>query len=218
MSTEQFLTYQRFMNEQDARDLADLLKDNGVEFQWEDGTASFDPSFANNAVHKEFRVKLKPVDFQRADDLLLEQSSALLNEIEQDYYLFQFSDEELFEVLEKRDAWSKFDYLLAQKLLKERGKSFSIAELEAMRNRRIEELAKPDTGQTLWVAVGYVSVLFGGLFGVFLGWHLYSHKKTLPDGTRAYGYTEKDRKQGRIIFFLGLVSFLIFLFFRLTEY
>lgn len=216
MNQQRFLTYQRFMNEHDAQDLANLLTDTGVVFQWEDGSASFDPSFANNAVHKEFRIKLLQHDFERVDDLLMQESSVLLHEIEPDYYLFGFSESDLHEVLEKRDAWSKFDFLLAQKILKDRGQEISKSELEFMRERRLEELAQPDKNQTIWVAIGYFSVLFGGLFGVFMGWHLFAHKKTLPNGNRVYGYDENDRKQGRIIFFLGLVSFAIFLFFRLN--
>ncbi len=212
MSQQLFLTYQRFMNQQDAQDLADLLTASDIQVELEDGTTSFDPSFANNAVHQEFRVKLQQHDFQRADDLLLEQSATLLEGIEEDYYLLQFTNEELLEILENRDTWNKFDFLLAQKLLNERGVHVSDAELQAMQERRLKILAQPDKDQTIWVAIGYISALFGGFFGIFMGWHLYTHKKTLPNGTRVYGYAEKDRKQGRIIFILGCLFFAFFLF------
>ncbi len=217
MSDLPFVTYQRFMNQQDAQELAELLTENSVEFQLENGTTSFDPSFANNAVNHEFRIKLQQKDFQPVDELLLQTSSELLESIGQDYYLFEFTDVELFEILEKRDEWSKFDFLLAQKLLKERGCEISETQLDAMRAERLKELAHPEKNQTSWVAIGYISALLGGLFGMFMGWHLYTHKKTLPNGNRVYDYSQSNRKHGVVIFFLGLVCFVLFLFLRWSK-
>jgi hypothetical protein len=109
-------------------------------------------------------------------------------------------------VLEKADEWSPFDVSLAQKILTDRGKPVSDAELKSIHNQRIEELKAPEPSQKTWIIIGYVAAFLGGVLGLFIGWHLFNHKKTLPNGEKVYGHTESDRKQGKIIFYISLVS------------
>jgi hypothetical protein len=208
MTDNHFLTYQTFNDKFLLAELTELFRSNGIEFLLEDISASFDPSFANNELDKEFRVKLRKQDFEQADKLLLDISAKQLQDVEEDHYLFDFSDEELMEVLTKSDEWSKLDYLLARKILEDRGREVNDDLIEELKKQRIEELAKPEPSQGAWVMAGYIFALLGGLLGVFIGWHLGSHKKTLPNGERAYGYSIEDRKHGNRIFVLGMVSFL----------
>ncbi|MBS1632914.1 MAG: hypothetical protein JST10_10120 [Bacteroidetes bacterium] len=209
MTENDFLTYQKFSDKSEAIELTELLKENNIDFLFEDNSTSFDPSFANNQINKEFRVKLKKQNFDKADKIMLSISATQLDNIDKDYYLFEFKDEELIEVLTKSDEWSKFDYLLAQKILKERGQEVNEKFLETLRKQRIEELAKPEENQKTWIIAGYVFAFLGGLLGLFIGWHLLSHKKTLPNGERVYGYSVEDRKHGNRILIMGIVFLII---------
>jgi hypothetical protein len=209
MTDNDFLTFQKFTNKSEATELTELLTTNNIKFLIEDTSASFDPSFANNEINKEFRVKLKKEDFDKVDKLMLNISASQLNEIDENYYLFEFTDVELLEVLTKSDEWSKFDYLLAQKILKDRGQEVNEKILENLRRKRIEELAKPEESQKSWVITGYIFALMGGFFGLFIGWHLLAHKKTLPNGDRVYGYSIEDRIHGNRILILGIVFLII---------
>ena len=76
---------------------------------------------------------------------------------------------------------------------------------EEFKEDKIETLKKPDEPQTFWIGIGYFFAIMGGLLGVFIGWFLTTHKKTLPDGERVYGYSESDRIHGRRIFWIGVV-------------
>ena len=209
MAETNLLTYQKFNEKSEATELGELLTTNKIEFLFEDTSASFDPSFSNNELNKEFRIKLKKQDFDKVDKLLLGISANQIEEVEKDYYLFEFSDDELIEVLTKSDEWSKFDYSLAQKILKDRGQEVSEKLLESLRKQRIEELAKPEDSQKKWIIAGYIFSFLGGLLGVFIGWHLLSHKKTLPNGDSVYGYSVEDRKHGNRILILGIIFFVI---------
>lgn len=184
-----YLTYQKFNNEGEAFELAELLTANKIEFLLEDTSGNFDPSFANNDFNKEFRIKLQKHDFDHADKLLLSISEKYLNDIDKDYYLFAFSDEKLLRILTESDKWSKFDYLLAQKILKERGQEVSEKLLDTLRKQRIEELAKPEDSQKTWIMAGYLFAFLGGFLGLFIGWHLRSHKKALPNEDSVYAYS-----------------------------
>jgi hypothetical protein len=56
-----------------------------------------------------------------------------------------------------------------------------------------------------WIIVGYITAFLGGVLGIFIGWHLLSFKKTLPDGQRVYEYDTNARKHGQKILIIGIV-------------
>jgi hypothetical protein len=206
MST--FSTFRKFTHLEQAEELVDLLEDNQIPYEVEDSSPDMVLA-SSESVQKEIRVKLKQEDFTRANALLETLAQSFLENVSKDHYLFEFSDEELHEILEKPDEWGKNDYALAKKILKERGKDIAPEKLAELQNTRTKELAKPEGGQTGWIIFGYISAFCGGGLGIFFGWYLMSFKKTLPDGRKVYAYTPDVRKHGRIIFFIGIPSLII---------
>lgn len=218
MTEHPYLTFQKYSDLGAATEFCDLLKQNNIDFILDDTSTAFEPAFSNNELTKEYRVKLKKDGFDKADKLLLQISSRQLDTVDKDYYLFDFSDEELIEVVTKPDEWNQFDYLLAQKILKDRGKEIRPELAETIRRQRIEELARPEDSQKGWILFGYVTVFLGGLIGIFIGWHLLSHKKTLPTGDRVYAHSITDRKHGSKIFIIGLIFFIFWVTVRIVTF
>ena len=206
---EEFLIFQKFNTESQAVNFGSLLNVNRIEFLIENISINFDPILSNNEFGKEYCVKIKKDDFEKANDILREKAKTEINEIQDDYYLLSFTDEELIDVIEKSDEWNKFDVELAQKLLKERGNEITTEQISELKKQRIIELSKPEEGQNVYIIIGYVCALLGGLLGIFIGWHLTTYKKTLPNGNRIYAYSENDRKQGNRILILGTI-FIVF--------
>lgn len=204
---EKFLTFRRFIDPNAANDFVAFLNEHNIPYVVEDASPTFDVTFANNTFEKEIHIKLKPGDFERTEDLLIEKNDVATIEIPEGYYLLEFSNEELYEILMKPDEWSALDYNLSQKILLERGKQIDADFLKTLRKKRKEELSEPEKSQKNWIYVGYFFALIGGLLGIFIGWHLMTFKKTLPDGTRANGYVVSDRKNGRNILVIGLLVF-----------
>lgn len=211
------VTYRKFSDFQQAQELTELLDKNNIEYYLEEDAQAFDPSFTVNGIKKDYLVKINQQDFVKVDLLLAEITEKEVENVPPDYYLLEFTDEELMEVVLKRDEWSNFDYILARKLLKERGKEVSYEVLELINKQRINDLAKPEERQKAWIMAGYVLALLGGIISIFIGWHLLSFKKTLPNGQRIYSYASEDRNHGLIIMILGLLFFAgaIFLRFRI---
>jgi hypothetical protein len=85
------------------------------------------------------------------------------------------------------------------------------AEIAKLKQQRNDELAKPDTYNNVWLYIGYLSALAGGIFGIFIGWHLYYSKKTLPDGRRVYSYNERQKRHGKIILVMSCLLFPVWL-------
>lgn len=84
----------------------------------------------------------------------------------------------------KKDEWSKFDYLAAQKILKERGNEVKPELLNVIRKQRIADLTVQEESPKWLIYLGYFSAIFGGFLGVFIGFYLMKYKKSLPNGNK----------------------------------
>jgi hypothetical protein len=172
-------------------------------------------SLFNTAISQRFSVKISPDKFELANEMLTADETTNINEIDQDYYLFSFDNRELLDVIAKADEWSAFDYALALKILADRGEKLSDEEVESIKTKRIEKLKEPEKSQAAWIAAGYIFAVAGGILGIFIGWHLATYKKTLPNGERVFGYSDNDRTDGRRIMYIGMVIFAIGLLWRM---
>ncbi len=215
--TENFTLFQKFNNEDSAINFGRLMKEHNIEYLIENNSVNFDPILSNNEFGKEYCVKLKKDDFIRADTILSENAKAIIDELDNDYYLLTFSTEELIDVIEKSDEWNKFDVELAYKLLKEKGLDITEQQITEIKKQRIIELSKPEEGQNIYIIIGYIFAFLGGLLGVFIGWHLLTHKKTLPDGNRVYAYSKNDRKQGNRILIIASLFILFWLLYTVFK-
>lgn len=213
----EFITFERFNDKNSAEEFGKLITKKNIEFVLEDNSLSFDPTFANNEFGKEFCIKLKKSDFEKVDKILIEKSEREINEIDKDYYLLSFSDQELIDVISKSDEWNKFDVSLAKKILKERGKEITEEQISEIIKQRIVELSKPEESQNVYIIIGYICTLLDGFLGIFIGWHLLTYKKTLPNGNKIYAYSENDRKQGNRIVILGGIFIVIWILYRILK-
>jgi hypothetical protein len=101
-------------------------------------------SFSTNTIGLDICIKVRQEDFTKARMALEGIYQQLLEKVDDDYYLLAFSDEELLEIDLKPDEWGLFDYQLAKKLLRERGKEIREEDAEQLKKARNKTLAKPD--------------------------------------------------------------------------
>jgi len=211
------ITFQTFNDPALAGELTALLEQHHIPHEVEESQFSFNPAFVNSELSKDYIVKIRAVDFELVNRLLNDSERTNIEQADPDHYLFGFSNDELIDILAKADEWSPFDYQLARKILTERGVEINDQELSGLHKSRLEDLKKPDPPQTTWIILGYIFAIAGGLLGIFIGWHLSSFKKTLPDGERVYGYSDNDRKHGKRIFYLSIVFFIIGIIFKFSS-
>lgn len=213
----EFITYQKFNDQALANELADQLEKHYIKYVIEEETRTFDPGFTfNDTLNTDWAVKINSDDFEKVNQLLKDDESEDITEIGKDYYLYSFTDDELMEVITNADEWSPFDFALARKILAGKGKDVSDEAMAAINKKRIEELKAPDPPQTGWIIIGYIVAFFGGVFGIFIGWHLMTYKKTLPNGERVFDYNENDRKQGKRIFYLSIIVLAMCVIYKIT--
>ncbi len=216
----EFAIFKRFNNIEQANELVDELRHNGIECELIDDSPPVDITFTGNlTLQNEFQLMIRQSDFDKANNLLEDKALELLSNVNNDHYLFEFTNDELYEILAKPDEWNSFDYKLAQKILIDRGQNINDDLLKSLKQERLSELSKPDKGQGFWIIIGYISSLLGGFLGLIIGWFLMTMKKTLPNGEKVYVYSENDRKHGKRIFIIGLIiaplAFLITIWYKL---
>jgi hypothetical protein len=163
-----------------------------------------------------YHIKIPAEHFTEADKILRHSIDSA--DADEDYYLLSFSDDELLEVIEKKDEWGSYDYALALKLLEERGITLGPDDFALLQAKRIKDLSTPEKGTNWWIVAGYLSATLGGLMGIGIGLYMITAKKTLPDGIRIHTYNSKTRRHGSFIFSLGLIAFILWnIFFRVFD-
>jgi hypothetical protein len=205
MNTQNFVTFNNYHDKSILDADADILRKENIDVFIEDCSLSFDPTMNNNETSKDFKLKLLQRDFERANEILERNAEVDLDQLPEDYYLLSFSDEELYNIVKKKDEWGRYDLALAKKLLKKRGKEITKLEENELRTERMIELSEPDVSSNSWILIGYLIALLGGFIGIIWGVFLFKYKKTLPNGERVYGYTETQRRHGVFITLLGVI-------------
>lgn len=205
--SENFILFRNFPTLDQAKELEKLLNQNHIKTILTDNVAPVDILLSGSALQNQFEIKISSSDISKAESLFDEPAENILDEIDEDYYLFDFTNEELYEILLKSDEWNALDYKLAQKILTDRGKAIDSEMLNSLKKERLKLLAQPEGNQKPWIIAGYLFSFLGGGIGIIIGYSLWTAQKTLPNGQRVYSYNAKDRKNGMYIFIIGAIVF-----------
>lgn len=213
---ELLLSLRKFTEESQFIEMQELLKKNDILFETEVSNSSIDAVSLRQTL-PEFIIKISQSDFLKANELLAEKAEHEIQEVDKNHYLFEFSDEELFDLISKPDEWSEFDYQLAKKILTDRGQTINEDFLKHLNAVRIDSLSQPEKRQSGAVRAGYLFALLGGLIGLAIGWNLYTSKKTLPDGKSMFTYQQADRNHGLRIMIIGTMVFILLTFLKISS-
>lgn len=210
-----FSVFRKYQTIEQAEELKSLLHENNIVSKIADNISPVDSSFSGSTLQNQFEIKIQLSDFEKAEKVLDKNAENLIKLVDQNHYLFDFTDDELYEILLKADEWNELDHKLAQKILIQRGKSIDTDLLKALKKQRLEVLAKPEKNQKPWIISGYIFAILGGLLGILIGYSLWTSKKSLPNGQKVYSYSEKDRVHGKYIFFIGLMFLPMYIIIRI---
>ncbi|MDI9864114.1 hypothetical protein QM480_07255 [Flectobacillus sp. DC10W] len=211
---DEFVTFKEFSDEEHFIEFSQFLEQNNIRFQTEISNGAIDP-VSMRSVQKFFLVKIEKENFPSVQKLIDNIAQESIEDIDPEHYLFQFSDEELFEILSKADEWSELDYKLAQKILQDRGHTVDTEYLKYLKKERLATLAKPEPSQAKFIWAGYTFAILGGVLGVAMGWGIYFSQKRLPNGEVVYSYSESDRKHGKKIIVIGFIMMVLLILLKI---
>lgn len=208
------LTFQRFYDKAVLEAAGSVLAGADIPYEIEDDGTWLAPVFNGESPRlQQYRLKIEETDFPKAEAALEAFYREQLNGIEPDYYLFDFSDQELIEVVSKPDEWGRLDYELAKKLLKEKGIVINDTLFEGLKANRYEEIAQPTRIPRYWLVLGYIGGVLGGLLGIVVALVIIFSKSTLPNGKRVPTFAPQDRNHALIIALISFISGLLLRFF-----
>jgi len=217
MPDQELVPFRQFVSEQEAIELKNKLIDNDIYAEVADNKPTFDVTFSNNNVGNKYEVKIKEEDFKAAEEIMKELSEQQIIGLPEDYYLFSFKDEELFEIIQNYDEWGDLDNILARKILLDRGFIIDEKQIADLKEQRLNELSKSDKVSRIWIVVSYF-LAFTGIYGLIFGYVIMTSTKTIPDGNVIPSYDEYTRKQGKIIFYIGVVFTVIFVLSKILNF
>lgn len=123
-----------------------------------------------------------------------------------EHYFNNFTNEELIEVLQRKDEWSQFDVDLAKQMLTKRGVNLSEDELQKLNKKREVELSQHDKPDGWYIPAGYIFCILSGWFGFAIGLSLVFATKEIPDGSKIKKFDPRSRSHGKIMLLAGVLS------------
>lgn len=209
MST--FLTYSKFYTKEEAEEFAALLDKNNIVFDAERLTAQLDNIYLGEDSDPRYVVKVQQQDFGKVESLVKKEMETQVDHLPSDYYLFQFSNEELLEVLHNSEDWNHLDQTLAKRLLQQRNVNTDGLAVQSVFNE--EEINGKERISAATLVITYLLAAFFAIVGMLIGALMITAKRTMKDGSKMPLYDNWTVNQGWIVFNIGLVRTLIFLYF-----
>ncbi|WP_343670506.1 hypothetical protein [Chitinophaga sp.] len=202
-----YQTYRIFESREEAVAMQALLSKNGIPNSMDERQATYDTVFVGVLNNQQYFVKIPQDKFLAANAVL--EAAVDLNtlEVEDDYYLLSFTDQELLDLVKKKDEWGEFDYALAKKLLAERGISLNTSDLKVMEEERVQELKVMKKAGLALIIGGYLMAFIHTFAAFAIGLYLVTAFRRMPDGTTVPKYNTRARFHGDIIAILSVGLF-----------
>jgi hypothetical protein len=88
------------------------------------------------------------------------------------------------------------------------------------RKEKLEEKANTEieygrAGTTMWIALYFLSSLFGGIIGIIAGYNYAFSERENSKGEKYYTFTKETRNMGMIMFFLGLIVLVLAIYMKI---
>jgi len=200
-----FKTYMSLTTTESATEIAAILTKKGIPFRVEDTSKNFDASFSLNKANKSILIFLELKNFEKADKVIDEELVLDKNAIDENHFMYAFSNEDLLDVVKNPEEWYPLDVKLAKHLLQQKGVTIDEAIISNFKKEKAFENLKPEKSDTVTIWIGYVFSIMGAVLGFAISLFLINSKKTLPSGEKVYTYCQSDRKHGLTMFIISCI-------------
>lgn len=210
MSEQELITFRKLAHLEEAEALVKIFKSRSIRADYKKIEGDLGGAFQGNMDTFKYEVRILEKSRDKAEEVLEQMAFAELEDVDKSHYLYEFSDDDLIDVLVRREEWNEIDYVLSRKILKDRGVKINKEEIEERHTAYIAKISEPKGGQGVWIIIGYISAILGGFLGLLIGYMLFQAKTVLPNGSKVPAYTPATRKHGKYMFFLSFITLAIF--------
>jgi hypothetical protein len=196
-----YFTYASYHSEEDAQDLTQLLDEAAIPYKIEHNRNVLDKIYIGDEMSQLVDVKIEKEKFEQVNELMRNQATSQFNNIREDYYLLEFTDEELIDVVRNKNEWNAFDQGLAEKILNERKVTYD----RSIITNPASAGYMPTHINSSLVVIQYIFSILFPYAGILIGLATISAFKTLGDGTTVKIFDDQTRKHGKIMLVIGIV-------------
>ncbi|MCI4670326.1 MAG: hypothetical protein MRZ79_19470 [Bacteroidia bacterium] len=209
--------YRIFQHEDDLLAFVERLELNDIPYETAKYASGLDHTYLGAGAGVEYVLRIPQERFEQANMILEREAEADFWKLPPEYHLFDFSDEELKEIILNPADWYRKDVVYAGKILDRRGVSYSISEVRESIRQKSEEANKSRRANWGLLLISYLMLpasMFIGYwpasFSVFSGIFLIFWKRTDDHGNTYPVFDKVSRMHGFALITLGTVIFLIF--------
>jgi len=206
---EEFVLYHKFTDTAVAEDIAAELKEHGIDCHLQNNLHSYLTVVGAASIDFAIGLNLRPQDFPRADAILDYYCLQAVREIDKGYYLFEFTDAELREIINNPYDWGQFDYQLAKHILKEKGEEVSDTHVQQMKQKKISDLSQQEKVNPIKLVAGYILALIIPVAAIVIGITILYNRTVLPNGEKFYIHSKKERMHGKRMITISMVWMVI---------
>lgn len=212
------IVFKTLTNIEEAEKIGEQLALHHIAYEIESPPQLLDRNFIGEQLMPDHYIKVRPSDFTRAHEIVDELYKNIAVTVGKDYYLFDFSDEEILEVANHKNQWGDLNYYVALEILAKRGIPYD----KQLTNALEEEAAAivPQPAKPFYLFLAYIILAISflsihpafSIVGLIAGLFLYGATKTLKNGTRIPYYDPNSRNNGIAMIVIAGISILWFLF------
>jgi len=195
----EFVAYKKFTDTDSAAEILWLLKENGIVCHLLDETFASVKIVGYSPIDFGITINIQPGDFDKANQILEQYYLSEIDKADATYYLFDFTNEELMEIVEKPYEWGEFDLHLARKILKDKGVVINESSIETKKAAAIADLSKIIPVSIWRIICGYLFAFIFPPYSMISGYLIIHNRNILPDGKKVYLHSEADRNHGKLI-------------------
>lgn len=206
-----FETYRQVYQTHQIEHIIELLEANNIPYHVEQSETIIDEAIVGNSAHPPVILKVPAADFGRLSQLITDRILQE-NTIPEEYYLEDFSEEELRDILVHKNEWTPEDFAYAQLMLEKRGVSVDMAAIEAELEA---DRAKKRAGKPVhlgWFVFYWLLVLVGAVLyfplayiaGTGMGFYYWKGYRVEDDGNRYPIFDKVAQGRGKYLFWIGL--------------
>ena len=206
------IVFRTLTNIKEAEKIGEQLALHHIAYEIESPPQLLDRNFIGEQPMPEHYLKIQSADFVKANEIVDNLYRAFATTVEDDYYLFDFSIEQLKEVIGNRNEWGDLNYHLALVLLEKKAATGTDIQFAANPEQNIIEVIQP-VPVSIWIlATGYFCLLippflygYPAVGSLFIGWFIVGASKTSSTGVKYPIYNKASRIHGKVMIILSVI-------------
>lgn len=209
---EDYITYKKFTDLDSAEEVCELLRNNKIGYHLLDSSHSYVKFAGYSEIDPGILINIQSEDFAKADVILDSYYFKEIEKVDKTHYIFEFSDDELKEILKNPYDWGSLDFQLAKKLLKDKGFEYSESYIEDRKSERIRKLSEVRKVSTYKLVIGYIFTILLPALSLIIGLLIINTRNVLPNGQKLNAYRDIDRIHGKIMVAISIIWAAIIVF------